>query len=142
MTFSGTVECDASLMDGLGAFGSIGCCENLKNPILGAKSILTNERIGVDKNGRIAPILVTSVGVKHLCKPLGVEIVDNSMLITKKQIEKWKSYINTLLEKDKEINSNNKLSSIDDIQDTVGAIMIDEHGNVFSGDSGRFSNVI
>ena len=58
MTLDGTVECDASIMDGLSRdVGAVGAVSGVKNPIKAAHAVLLNSR-NRDRLGRIPPLCV------------------------------------------------------------------------------------
>ncbi|KAF7376353.1 hypothetical protein MSAN_00050800 [Mycena sanguinolenta] len=62
LTLSGTVECDAALMDGrTGDFGSAGAVSGIKNPVRLARLILEHARVP-DPLGRIPPLTLVSHG--------------------------------------------------------------------------------
>lgn len=55
LTLEGTVECDASVMDGTALqFGAIGAVSGIKNPVLLAKRLCEQQSIKI-AHGRIPP---------------------------------------------------------------------------------------
>ena len=56
LTVKGTVECDASIMDGKSLqFGAVGAVAGVKNPILVADNLLRTQLKGNMSLGRIPP---------------------------------------------------------------------------------------
>jgi taspase (threonine aspartase 1) len=52
----GTVECDASVMDGATAlYGGVGCVEGVRNPIQVAQRLLVTQQTSSLSHGRIQP---------------------------------------------------------------------------------------
>ena len=57
LTEEGTVECDASIMDGSdGSFGAVGAAPGLGNPIVVAAQLLRESKLGTLPLGRIRPM--------------------------------------------------------------------------------------
>ncbi|KAJ7838696.1 asparaginase [Mycena leptocephala] len=134
LTLSGTVECDASLMDGLTAdFGSVGAVSGIKNPIRLARRILEHARVP-DPLGRIPPLTLVSTGAYAFAQVGAAE-----SLVTpraKKQWERWKARLDSGSSASSS-SSSTSLSApiavdidtaddedlpIDALQDTVGAL--------------------
>ncbi|GIY50673.1 threonine aspartase 1 [Caerostris darwini] len=134
LTDSGTVECDASLMDGASFnFGSVGALSNIKNPIQVAKAVLEQQNKGLLSLGRIPPC--TIVGKKALDWALQRKFnyADNKELVSKGAKD---AYTKCLFQQ-MSASSSRKLNSSPDIKkpmllDTVGAICVDSFGNVSS----------
>ncbi|KAG8806833.1 hypothetical protein FRC18_005880 [Serendipita sp. 400] len=62
LTIDGKVECDAALMEGRGAFGSIGAVSGIKNPITAGRYVLENGRTTrLHPLGRVPPMLVNEI---------------------------------------------------------------------------------
>ncbi|KAK0225910.1 asparaginase [Armillaria fumosa] len=123
LTLQGTVECDASIMDGARkAFGSVGATAGIKNPIRLARAVLEHSQIP-DPLGRIPPLTLVSPGANsfaehHLDKRY---IVDPASLASQQAVENWKYWTTNLNQATQglEVVDREKLH---DVQDTVGAI--------------------
>ncbi|KAI0978120.1 hypothetical protein GJ496_002854 [Pomphorhynchus laevis] len=134
LTINGTVECDASVMDENG-FGAVGAVQSCMNPILIAQSILDKERLGKMSAGRIPPCLLVSSGAIEWARQHDVDLCEPSKLISDKALRQFREYSKQLsvIRKRKhfdEINDDDRTSR--KRYDTVGAIAIDNNGNVAS----------
>ncbi|KAG7446288.1 asparaginase [Guyanagaster necrorhizus] len=123
LTLQGTVECDASIMDGArNAFGSVGATAGIKNPIRLARSVLEHSQI-LDPLGRTPPLTLVSPGANlfaehHLDRRY---IVDPTSLASQQAVENWKSWIANLNQATQGLEVINR-KKLHDVQDTVGAI--------------------
>ncbi|KAK7005745.1 nucleophile aminohydrolase [Favolaschia claudopus] len=130
LTLSGTVECDASIMDGrTGDFGSIGAVSGIKNPIRLARAILEHARIP-DPLGRIPPLTLVSHGARLFAEQLPPDIkaellVPPETLITSratKTWESWKSRLAGISAANTESSTEHDDMELESLQDTVGAV--------------------
>lgn len=65
LTVEGTVECDASLMDGKSLqYGAVGAVVDVKNPITVAHNLLVTQLQGTMSLGRIPPRYIIAI---HSC---------------------------------------------------------------------------
>ncbi|KAK0461270.1 asparaginase [Desarmillaria tabescens] len=123
LTLQGTVECDASIMDGARkAFGSAGAIAGIKNPIRLARSVLEYSQIS-DPLGRIPPLMLVSPGAnlfaeRHLDKRY---IVDPTSLASQQAVENWKHWTTNLHQATQGLDVVDR-EKLHDVQDTVGAI--------------------
>ncbi|KAH7913905.1 nucleophile aminohydrolase [Hygrophoropsis aurantiaca] len=130
LTESGTVECDAAIMDGRTQdFGSIGAASHVKNPIKVAKAVLEHSR-EPDVLGRIRPLHLVSTGAQHFAASKALTIVSAEDMISpraKAEWAKWKSGL--------ELSSAETPSSVAEsvMQDTVGAVAWDNKGDMAAG---------
>ncbi|KAJ3195979.1 taspase, threonine aspartase, 1 [Irineochytrium annulatum] len=165
LTREGTVECDASIMEGSrGAFGAVGALSGVRHPIMAAKAVLEREMVGnMDANsfGLVPMMCVVGEGARTWCLRaseaggLGLDPMDNNG-ITDRSKRKWElatnrveAAMNSLGKRKKEEDdrphqniagsweSARKVPAstfLDDIPlDTVGAVVVDRHGNLASG---------
>ncbi|KAG5681818.1 hypothetical protein PVAND_011226 [Polypedilum vanderplanki] len=126
LTFNGTIECEAGLMDNHGNFGSCACVNNLKNPISLARKICEKQS-NLLNFGRVPPILVVGNGASQLAQEFGIETVDEKDLISEKAQITYNHYRRKITKYE-----HANLVRISPL-DTVGAIAIDSHGNIASG---------
>lgn len=125
LTSSGTVELDASFMDGktLNA-GAIAGVRTLKNPISAAIKVMENS----------PHVFLSGEGADQFGKEQGLDIVDQKYFLTKRRINSLKNV------KEKELN-NDKISLINSTEymnqkyGTVGCVVLDKNGNLASGTS-------
>ncbi|OSD06872.1 N-terminal nucleophile aminohydrolase [Trametes coccinea BRFM310] len=160
LTMAGTVECDASLMDGrTGDFGAVGAVSGVKNPIRLSHSVL--QYAGApDPLGRIPPLYVTlirlecgnlfwvrmlvSTGAQDFARTRDMACPPESLVSSRAQRE-WEKW-NTALEvaRSAPVRSDPHTPSpstahrprtdgLYDKQDTVGAIALDAEGNLAAG---------
>ncbi|KAF9263319.1 N-terminal nucleophile aminohydrolase [Marasmius fiardii PR-910] len=119
LTLDGTVECDASLMDGNNAFGAVGAISGIKNPIRLAKAILEHSQ-KPDSLGRIPPLLLVSDGARSFATQHSIQAVPPESMIadrTKNSWARWKEKYDSGL-------SDTDFNEIHVFQDTVGAVAV------------------
>ncbi|CAE6477133.1 unnamed protein product [Rhizoctonia solani] len=122
LTITGTVECDASIMNSVEDFGAVGATSGIKNPIKAAYRILLGSQ-RVDPHGRIPPMLLSAT------VPPPDLAVDPSEMITQKALsdwDRWSAMIQTG-------QQSGEVASGTIVQDTVGAIMCTIDGEVSAG---------
>lgn len=121
LTTQGIVECDASVMDGKNlSFGGCGAIRRVKNPITLACELCIKQLDSLPL-GLIPPsLLVGSGGLQH-AREAGLTIVSNKKLVTEKASKQLKKYQTV-------INSQENV-----LFDTVGAVCLDNSGNVAAG---------
>ncbi|KAJ3031479.1 taspase, threonine aspartase, 1 [Rhizophlyctis rosea] len=99
LTLSGTVECDASIMDGSdGSFGAVAAVSGVKNPVMGAVSVMEADKGGPGLLGRVPPLMVCGDGARKWCLERGVEVVDGESMVTGEARGKWEKYMGYLEE--------------------------------------------
>ncbi|KAJ7076325.1 asparaginase [Mycena belliarum] len=120
LTLDGTVECDASIMDGRTSdFASVGAVSGVKNPIRLARRILEHSRVP-DRLARIPPLTLVSAGAHAFAKSDNLELVPPESLVAPQayaQWSKWKSRLVSSVPLDSE-----DADSMYAFQDTVGAV--------------------
>ncbi|PPR05836.1 hypothetical protein CVT26_010116 [Gymnopilus dilepis] len=137
LTTDGTVECDASIMSAQGGyFGSVGAVSGIKNPIRLAKAILENSRIP-NKFGRVAPLALVSGGAQTFAMNAGnIEVVPPDALVSptaRATWEKWKARMDAPEDISSILDENNPEESLQNIQDTVGAIAFSPESGLAAG---------
>lgn len=112
-TEEGVNEMDASIMDGnSGGAGAVAGVRNIKNPILAARAVM-------EKSNHV---LLTGDGADEFAARHGLEIVDSTYFFTP---NRWKYYEKV---KAKRTLENEK-------HGTVGAVALDNYGNLAAGTS-------
>lgn len=114
-THEGTVELDASVMDGktLGA-GAVAGVKDIRNPISLARKVMEKSE----------HVFLTGNGASQFAIEQGFIPVDNSYFYTKKRYES----LQELLKKEREATTNDK-------HGTVGCVALDIFGNIAAGTS-------
>ncbi|XP_045187127.2 threonine aspartase 1-like isoform X2 [Mercenaria mercenaria] len=151
LSLEGTVECDASVMDGQSlAFGAVGAISDVKNPILVAKKLVEEQKQGTLSLGRVPPCTMVGSGATKWATEHGITRVSPDTLKTKSSVKTYNSHKRKLLmaeEKKKHKKRKYLRNHIHDrmdeeenldfvcngIQDTVGAVCIDMAGNMAAG---------
>ncbi|KAI0645701.1 nucleophile aminohydrolase [Trametes meyenii] len=145
LTMDGTVECDASIIDGsTGDFGALGAVSGVKNPIRAANEVLQYSR-DPDPLGRIPPLLLVSSGAEEFARGRGLTAQPASNMISARAREEWKKWKErleaagtTLPGGDRQLSTPNVVHSqqndgIHDRQDTVGAVVLGTNGDLAAG---------
>ena len=114
-THEGTVELDASVMDGktLGA-GAVAGIKDIKNPIRLARAVMEKSE----------HVLLTGSGASQFAVEQGFKLVPNSYFHTDKRLQQ----LQELLKKEREAGINDK-------HGTVGCVALDTYGNIAAGTS-------
>lgn len=107
-------------------FGACTCVSDVKNPISLARSIC-DKQSSLFQFGRIPPILLAGEGASAFARETGLSMVTMEQLISKKASNTFNYYRAKIREF--ELSNSVALSPLD----TVGAIAIDNDGNVASG---------
>uniref|UniRef100_A0A2C9LDZ8 Threonine aspartase 1 n=1 Tax=Biomphalaria glabrata TaxID=6526 RepID=A0A2C9LDZ8_BIOGL len=153
MTVTGTVECDASVMDGETLhFGAVGALSGVANPVVIASRLVEEQKLGPLPYGRVRPSILVGKGAQQFCVDRGIGITDN--LVSVAALKTFRHYSRKCLKSETtncthklkkrklEIEeSTSSLSSVnqspsadipraDAVHDTVGAVCVDHFGNV------------
>lgn len=121
LTCDGTVECDASVMDGKTlTFGGCGAIKKVKNPIELAYKICTNQWEQLPL-GLVPPSLLVGNGGLKYARKNGLKIINSKRLISSKALRQYEKY--------------KKLLDDEQMLDTVGAVCLDKNGCVAAGSS-------
>tara|TARA_B100001093_G_scaffold140070_1_gene132662 strand:+ start:1549 stop:2565 length:1017 start_codon:yes stop_codon:yes gene_type:complete len=124
LTSDGTVELDASFMDGksLNA-GAVASVKFIKNPISAAIKVMSDS----------PHVMLSGGGADNFAKEQGLEIVDQNYFITKRRkrsLEKIKD-----IEKAETVSDNFQKELINSKIGTVGCVVLDKNGNLYAGTS-------
>jgi beta-aspartyl-peptidase (threonine type) len=124
----GKNELDASIMDGSNLMaGAVTGVTTIKNPITAAFAVMTKSE----------HVMLAGKGAENFAKEQGLEIVDPSYFFDSTRYEQWRM----LQQKEDE---KKKISSLDAFEDpytsdtkfgTVGAVALDQFGNIAAGTS-------
>lgn len=127
-TNEGKNELDASIMDGKNlAAGAVAGISTVKNPILAARAVM-------EKSGHV---MMAGAGAEKFAASVGLEIVDPSYFYTE---DRWKGLQRALAEDSAKavLDHDDKTSVIhnrDNKFGTVGAVALDQSGNLAAGTS-------
>lgn len=117
-TGQGKNELDASIMDGAtGKAGAVGSVTTIKNPIVAARAVMEETR----------HVMLVGRGAEMFAARQGLEIVEPEYFFTQRR---W----DQLLKKREKTKEQSSLRD-DDGHGTVGAVALDEHGNLAVGTS-------
>lgn len=121
INMAGEVELDASIMSGKKfQAGAVASVQHVKNPICLARKIMEGSE----------HILLVGMGATRFAREHGIKICSQDDLITNRELERWR-----------EIQGRKNFVTKDAFRrkkvpvDTVGAVAIDNHGNIASGAS-------
>ncbi|RVE43626.1 hypothetical protein evm_011710 [Chilo suppressalis] len=129
LSWDGTVECDASIMNGQTLhFGACGAVSNVWNPISLAKHLCMKQCENLSL-GRVPPCILTGQGARSWAERMGLEIVDEKKMISARAFRNYKHSKRKL--KRYSLQNDTKFSPLD----TVGAVCVDSSGVVASGAS-------
>ncbi|EDO35689.1 predicted protein, partial [Nematostella vectensis] len=143
LTESGTVECDASLMDGKTmGFGAVGAIRRVKNPSQVAHHILRDEIKGPKTLGLVPPVFLVGEGAECWARDYGIPGVTEQSLITEKSLasyHRYKERLNSTKPSELHQPKKQKLDDMDVLEDssldTVGVVCVDTAGCVSAGSS-------
>ncbi|XP_043256369.1 threonine aspartase 1-like isoform X1 [Colletes gigas] len=125
LTLEGTVECDASVMDGTTLqFGAVGAVSGIKNPVIVAKRLCEQQSIKI-ACGRIPPSFLVGNGAHVWAQEMGIQTLPPEQLISMKAQKIYKHYKRKIEDSSIEIDNCSKKR-----MDTVGAICVDKQGNI------------
>jgi L-asparaginase / beta-aspartyl-peptidase len=117
-TSAGTHEMDAAIMDGRTlAAGAVGCVQRVRNPIKLARAIMETS----------PHIMLTGNGAEDFARELGLELVEEEYFYTE---QRWRA-----LERVRQAQGNRRALSDQDRHGTVGAVALDQTGNLAAATS-------
>ncbi|XP_011502692.1 PREDICTED: threonine aspartase 1, partial [Ceratosolen solmsi marchali] len=127
LTYDGNVECDASVMDGSNLqYGAVGAITGVKNPIEVAKYLCHFQTVNIG-HGRVPPNFLVGTGAFTWAKEMGIPCIPPENLISVKAQKIYKHYKRKVKTDVDDINQQLKKR-----MDTVGAVCVDQFGNIAS----------
>ncbi|CAL8257965.1 unnamed protein product [Lota lota] len=140
LNLSGEIECDASIMDGKSLhYGSVGAIRGIRNPVLVANRLLSEAQKGKLSAGRIPPCFLVGQGahdwaVAHGIPPCPAEKMATKFSLSAYKRNKRKMEIAERMDTPENPMKRRRQSSETEngsgCLDTVGAIVVDQEGNV------------
>jgi beta-aspartyl-peptidase (threonine type) len=116
----GKVQLDALIMDGATLrAGGVGCVERIANPIRAARKILSDS----------PHVYFVAEGAERFAAEHGIELCKNEDLILPREIERLREF------QSRSAGSENDIFSATISHDTVGAVALDQQGNIASATS-------
>ena len=124
-THDGKNELDASIMDGAtGMAGAVAGVSRIKSPILAAREVMLHS----------PHVMMTGAGAEQFASQQGLEMVEPEYFFDQRR------YDQLMRIKEKEAKENQKTTAINDLFydskfGTVGAVALDQNGNIAAGTS-------
>jgi L-asparaginase / beta-aspartyl-peptidase len=116
----GKVQMDAFIMDGATLRGGgVGCVERLRNPVRAARKILSNS----------PHVYFVGEGAERFAQEHGIELCRNEDLVIPREIERLRQY------QSEAAGHGNELFAPAISHDTVGAVALDQQGNIAAATS-------
>jgi L-asparaginase / beta-aspartyl-peptidase len=116
----GKVQLDALIMDGATLrAGGVGCVERIANPVRAARKILSES----------PHVYFVAEGAERFAAEHGIPLCDNQDLVVPREVERWREFRARPEGADKDLFS----PAIS--HDTVGAVALDQQGNIASATS-------
>ena len=136
LTRDGRVQLDALLMNGANLrTGGVACVEHLRNPIHAARLVLDHS----------PHVYFVGVGAERFAMQHGMPLIDNTELIVSRERERLMAFQKAELEGAKDTTFSgpvlldkallDKEDPTTASHDTVGAVALDQHGNIAAGTS-------
>lgn len=113
----GEVELDAAIMDGNSMMsGAVAAVQHIRHPVTLARKVLESDYI-----------LVVGSGAERFAKQIGMELCSADELVVERERERWKAQQNQPNFKGRD--------AFKSAHDTVGAVALDDHGNLAAATS-------
>ncbi|KAM6464148.1 threonine aspartase 1 isoform 2-T7 [Liasis olivaceus] len=136
----GEIECDASIMDGKSLnFGAVGALSGIKNPVSVANKLLCEGQKGKLSAGRIPPCFLVAEGAFRWAVDHGISACPPGVMATRLSLAAFKrnkrklelaEKVETNLFQLKKRRQTSEKENESETLDTVGAVVIDQEGNV------------
>ncbi|KAF2284776.1 hypothetical protein GH714_030266 [Hevea brasiliensis] len=142
LTEDGSVECDASIMDGdSGAFGAVGAMPGVRNAIQIAALLVKEQMIGSSLLGRIPPMFLAGEGAYLWAKSKGIDLPAsiaeaNKWLVTERAKAQWKKYKAMLVNATAEIDTSEGRIGCNSQETTKTSELGAQSGNPLKGNAG------
>ncbi|XP_021685169.2 putative threonine aspartase isoform X2 [Hevea brasiliensis] len=142
LTEDGSVECDASIMDGdSGAFGAVGAMPGVRNAIQIAALLAKEQMIGSSLLGRIPPMFLAGEGAYLWAKSKGIDLPAsiaeaNKWLVTERAKAQWKKYKAMLVNATAEIDTSEGRIGCNSQETTKTSELGAQSGNPLKGNAG------
>lgn len=143
LSLTGTVECDASVMDGGGGYGAVGAVQGVINPVTVAHKLLQESSQGCLSLGRVPPLMLVSTGAQQWARQHDIHTCDPDELITDRAREVYLDHKSRLDGASEPMRKRRRTSHRRQATcaagrksaalDTVGAICVDSYGQVAAG---------
>ncbi|XP_017316940.1 threonine aspartase 1 isoform X1 [Ictalurus punctatus] len=147
LNLAGDIECDASIMEGKSLdYGAVGALSGIKNPVLVARTLLNEAQKGKLSAGRIPPCFLAGSGAQQWAVSHGIPPCPSEKMATKFSLSAYKRNKRKMemaekLEpednpfKRRRQSSGTQVNEMVDLEepaslDTVGAVVVDQQGNV------------
>lgn len=133
-TSAGVNELDASIMDGkTRKAGAVANVKHVKNPISLARMLMEKSEHVKTKEPRVGPVMMVAEGAEAFAKENGLEMVEEKYFFTQ---QRWDS-LQRIKEAEKQGGAGRKkfFISEEDRHGTVGAVALDQNGNLAAATS-------
>ena len=121
LNMDGRVQLDACLMDGATLrAGGVGCVEHIRNPIRAAKVILTES----------PHVYFVGNGAERFAQEHGIDLISNEDLVIEREVRRLSE-----AKKQSYLRMPEEFGAASQYHDTVGAVAVDEKGDIAAGTS-------
>lgn len=134
LTTDARVECDATLAytrpSGRPSYGAVGCISGIRNPIIVASKLAQASSVELVENGRVPPRFLVGLGAACWAQANGCEVVEAQEQACERARKQLAYYQSRVGEKDGGAGRGGDVPV-----DTVGAVCLDQFGEVSAGAS-------
>src|SRR5580704_11052402 len=121
LNMDGRVQLDACLMDGATLrAGGVGCVEHIRNPIRAAKKILTES----------PHVYFVGNGAERFAQEHGIDLISNDDLVIEREVQRLSD-----AKKQSYLKMPEEFGAASQYHDTVGAVALDDKGDIVAGTS-------